>query len=765
MSKSVDLTNQHFGKLTVLGKGEDYISPSGAHLFRWKCQCECGNILNLTTSQLKRGQQCPLCTSRREDLTGKVFGKLTVVSAVEDYVSPKGSRMGRWHCKCACGNEIDVLGMSLKNGDTMSCGCASNEKKQKKINPSDIIGKQFGFLTVLSCIKDDKTSDGTRFNCKCICGRERILSYGTLIHNPKVSCGCKNKKPIPREKTKFPHKDDSKAKLNNTHIRVDSQRYSSKRNVIGTRIGEVEIIDEKEPHITPNGSKQRIVVGKCSCVNVFETRLTSLQKSRRCLSCAGKARRIDVVGQKFGQLTVIARADDYVSPEGVHLSQFKCKCDCGNTCVVTLSMLRKGQQSCGCIMNTAGLLKDIPELVEKYDFEMNQAEGIDFDSLTARTSRKVWWKCKTCGNSWFATIASQNDEKQHGCPYCSGRLVIEGKTDLATRCPEILAEWDYEKNTIKPNEISYASGQKVWWKCKECGHSWKQTVSNRVGNKSGCPRCNLENVNSFCEQALLFYVKQVFQDAINGDKHIGMELDVYIPSLNVAIEYDGEAWHKSVKKESIDIRKNNLCADYGIELIRIREPKLPLIDKCTIFVREDSTSNLSLDCVIGDVIRYLSSSAKVDIDTVRDTPKILEQFATKKYNNSLAANYPELALEWHPHRNGLLTPDKVNKSSRYKVWWLGKCGHEWQMKVSDRTRPEYKSKNGKTHKPQGCPYCSGKRQYPVRCIETQKVFYDIKQALAFAGLKKGQSIYKCCQGKAKSAGGYHWEYAPELVQN
>lgn len=83
----------------------------------------------------------------------------------------------------------------------------------------------------------------------------------------------------------------------------------------------------------------------------------------------------------------------------MHLSQFNCKCDCGNTCIVTLSQLRKGQKSCGCIQNTAGLLRNIPELVEKYDFEKNQKEGIDFDSLTARTSRKVWWKCEKCGNS------------------------------------------------------------------------------------------------------------------------------------------------------------------------------------------------------------------------------------------------------------------------------------------------------------------------------------------------------------------------------
>lgn len=177
--------------------------------------------------------------------------------------------------------------------------------------------------------------------------------------------------------------------------------------------------------------------------------------------------------------------------------------------------------------------------------------------MTARTSTKAWWKCDDCGNSWYATIASQNDKIKHGCPYCSGRLVVKGKTDLLSQRPSLAEEWDYDKNEISPDEISVFSSQKIWWKCKE-GHSWKAQVSNRA-NGAGCPKCNVENVNSFCEQSVYFYIKQAFPDAINSDNHIGMELDIFIPSKNIAIEYDGEVWHKSVKKTLIDIQKNALC--------------------------------------------------------------------------------------------------------------------------------------------------------------------------------------------------------------
>ncbi len=165
MSKSVNLTNQRFGKLIVLGRGEDYISPSGSHLLRWKCKCECGNEMNITTSQLKRGQQCPLCTSRREDLTGQVFGRLTVMSYAGDYISPKGSCMARWHCKCVCGNEVDVLARSLKCGDTKSCGCLNHSSRPsgKKTPPSDIIGRRYGYLTVIECAEENNSIKASKF--------------------------------------------------------------------------------------------------------------------------------------------------------------------------------------------------------------------------------------------------------------------------------------------------------------------------------------------------------------------------------------------------------------------------------------------------------------------------------------------------------------------------------------------------------------------------------------------------------------------------
>ena len=88
----------------------------------------------------------------KKDLTGMVFGRLTVMYQTEDYVTPKGVHYARWHCMCSCSehNEIDVLGSNLTKKDrgTKSCGCLSvertidmNHNLFKRYNEYDLSGE------------------------------------------------------------------------------------------------------------------------------------------------------------------------------------------------------------------------------------------------------------------------------------------------------------------------------------------------------------------------------------------------------------------------------------------------------------------------------------------------------------------------------------------------------------------------------------------------------------------------------------------------
>ena len=105
--------------------------------------------------------------------------------------------------------------------------------------------------------------------------------------------------------------------------------------------------------------------------------------------------------------------------------------------------------------------------------------------------RKVWWRCEY-GHEWQAAISSR--AAGAGCPVCAGRSVVAGENDLASRFPEIAAQWHGEKNGILlPESISSCSNQKVWWRC-ELGHVYAATVSSRTMHGSCCPYCTGKKV-------------------------------------------------------------------------------------------------------------------------------------------------------------------------------------------------------------------------------------------------------------------------------
>lgn len=140
-----DWTGRKVGRWTVLHRAPTRYSKSGAtRSVMWTCQCECGTIKDVGARALKLGtsQSCGCLQKERvsatltDDLIGKRFGYLVVVSRNGSHCSSKDRKRSFnavWHCKCDCGNEVDVLGFSLKNGDTTSCGCKKSSKYEEYV--------------------------------------------------------------------------------------------------------------------------------------------------------------------------------------------------------------------------------------------------------------------------------------------------------------------------------------------------------------------------------------------------------------------------------------------------------------------------------------------------------------------------------------------------------------------------------------------------------------------------------------------------------
>lgn len=139
-----DLTGKRFGKLTVLKE----LEKSETHQRVWLCKCDCGNTKKATTRELNnhRVSSCGCSRGSSKSLVGKRFGRLTVIADTGE----KQGTAKMWLCRCDCGNTLKVRTDSLTRGKTISCGCylydrerimALNAGKKIKDHTSEIYYK------------------------------------------------------------------------------------------------------------------------------------------------------------------------------------------------------------------------------------------------------------------------------------------------------------------------------------------------------------------------------------------------------------------------------------------------------------------------------------------------------------------------------------------------------------------------------------------------------------------------------------------------
>lgn len=129
MSEFKDLTGQRFGRLIVT----KLIFKATGKQTRWECLCDCGIIKVIQRNNLLNGhtQSCgcmhneSLSKKFTMDLTGQVFGRLTVLSRA---TSPSRSIRMKWLCKCTCGTTKEIQANHLRSGVSTSCGCYAIEK-------------------------------------------------------------------------------------------------------------------------------------------------------------------------------------------------------------------------------------------------------------------------------------------------------------------------------------------------------------------------------------------------------------------------------------------------------------------------------------------------------------------------------------------------------------------------------------------------------------------------------------------------------------
>lgn len=334
----------------------------------------------------------------------------------------------------------------------------------------------------------------------------------------------------------------------------------------------------------------------------------------------------------------------------------------------------------------SNLLKEDKKLMKEYNYDKNKY--VDLNSITLGSGKKIWWKCEK-GHSYDMS-PNQKSRYNAKCPICQNDRILVGYNDFATTNPELAKEWDYEKNyPLKPNELINAGNKKMWWICPS-GHRYAQTISSRKRGR-GCPLCAYGTHTSFPEQALYYYLKDFYPDIINNDRHLIVELDIFIPSKNIAIEYDGYYAHNN--KNIKDLKKNKICDDNNIVLYRIREDKLNKLNDSSIDIYCKQNDIVSLEQAIKKLASLLN--IELDVNITRDSIKIKELYDNYKKSKNIISVRPELADEWNYKKNGNILPENVYANSSQKFWWKCAKGHEWLA-----------SPNKRVSSKRNCPYCA-----------------------------------------------------------
>lgn len=290
------------------------------------------------------------------------------------------------------------------------------------------------------------------------------------------------------------------------------------------------------------------------------------------------------------------------------------------------------------------------ELLEEWSLTAN--EKLTADQVSYGSEKKVGWTCNVCGSEWVSSINSRTSGRGK-CPECGKRIrvqktlqtKIQRSGSLETVYPTLLKEWDYERNEILPSNVSSKSNRIVWWKCDICQKGYEMSVYQFVCG-SRCPDCkHKRRINTIVKKRGSLYDKAPFLEGEwYQEKNRGYSIKSITPSSN------RKYWWK-----------------------------------CRVCGGEWQASAATR--VKGHGCPYCSGHE-----------------ATESDNLYVASD--RLSREWHPTRNGDLTPKQVKPYSGKIVWWKCNRGHEWRASISNR----FQGRN--------CPQCSAelKTSFPEQAI-------------------------------------------------
>lgn len=266
--------------------------------------------------------------------------------------------------------------------------------------------------------------------------------------------------------------------------------------------------------------------------------------------------------------------------------------------------------------------------------------------------------------------------------------------------PELLKEWDYEKNEgINPEMFSHGSDQKVGWICEK-GHRWYVSISKRTIEGTNCPYCSNQKVNS---ENCLRTLNPSLAAEWHPTKNRGLFPINVVPNSTKNVWWicsKGHEWKSTVHNRSYGngcpfCAGRKVCSDNNLLTLN------PNLSQEWNNLRNKNLTPSDVTLNSNKKVWWLCKNKHewealiISRNRGNGCPFCSGRLVTDK--NSLAIIDPNLAMQWHPTKNKNFTPNQITISSGKKVWWRCEIGHEWEASPNNRN---------KTKK---CPFCSGAR--------------------------------------------------------
>jgi hypothetical protein len=314
------------------------------------------------------------------------------------------------------------------------------------------------------------------------------------------------------------------------------------------------------------------------------------------------------------------------------------------------------------------------------------------------SNKRVWWRCPR-GHEWRSVIASRNRAKAQ-CPYCIGQRPTADR-NLAVLYPAVAAEWHPTRNNGRtPADVTGHSHRQAWWECA-AGHQWPAVIASRTAAKDGCPYCAGTRVTEDRNLHVLYpTLAAEWHPTRNGEDR--RPCDVLPHSSKKAwwqCPTCGHAWQAVIRSRT---RRNTGCPacasskNKGIPLAA-RAPEL--LDEWCVELNAGPGDDVAAASALRAWWRCQKEPTHLWRTAVQNRTRGKSgcpYCAGRRpwAGRNLAVLRPDLAGQWHPTRNGSLSPTDVLPHSSRTCWWHCDQGHEWEARVVNRALGR------------GCPTCS-----------------------------------------------------------